>query len=98
MAYLVASTTPLAPRSRRYPYEINRILALLHGAAEPAGMAVGPPPRISGGPGRNGARCAATPIGPIPGPPPPCGIQNVLCRFRWQTSAPQSPGPARAAP
>jgi hypothetical protein len=23
-----------------------------------------------------------TPIGPIPGPPPPCGIENVLCRFK----------------
>ena len=39
-----------------------------------------------------GARCAATPIGPMPGPPPPCGMQKVLCRFRWQTSAPMSPG------
>ena len=43
-------------------------------------------------PGRNGTRCAAAPIGPTPGPPPPCGIANVLCRFRWQTSAPMSPG------
>ena len=25
---------------------------------------------------------------PDPGPPPPCGMQNVLCRFRWHTSAP----------
>ena len=32
--------------------------------------------------GRNGAKCAATPMGPIPGPPPPCGIQNVLCKLR----------------
>ena len=24
---------------------------------------------------------AATAIGPMPGPPPPCGIQKVLCRF-----------------
>ena len=46
----------------------------------------------SGCPGRNGARCAATPIGPMPGPPPPCGIANVLCRFRWQTSAPMRAG------
>ncbi|NJR41702.1 MAG: hypothetical protein HC767_02575, partial [Akkermansiaceae bacterium] len=42
----------------------------------------------NGWPGRNGARCSATPIGPMPGPPPPCGMANVLCRFRWQTSAP----------
>jgi hypothetical protein len=25
---------------------------------------------------------AYTPIGPIPGPPPPCGIQKVLWRLR----------------
>ena len=42
--------------------------------------------------GRNGRRGNATPSGPIPGPPPPCGMQNVLCKFRWQTSAPMSPG------
>merc|ERR1719487_516086 len=30
-----------------------------------------------------------------PGPPPPCGMQNVLCMFRWQTSAPQVPGDVR---
>lgn len=28
--------------------------------------------------GRKGAKCFFTPIGPIPGPPPPCGMQNVL--------------------
>ena len=40
----------------------------------------------------SGARCAATPIGPTPGPPPPCGMQKVLCRLRWQTSAPMLAG------
>ena len=35
---------------------------------------------------------APTPIGPMPGPPPPWGMQKVLCRFRWHTSAPISPG------
>ena len=34
--------------------------------------------------------------GPTPGPPPPCGMQNVLCRLRCETSAPNSPG--RASP
>ena len=43
-----------------------------------------------------GARCCATAIGPMPGPPPPWGMQKVLCRLRWQTSAPISPGPAEA--
>ena len=46
-------------------------------------------------PGRYGARCGATPIGPMPGPPPPCGIANVLCRLRWQTSAPIAAGLVR---
>lgn len=32
--------------------------------------------------GRKGARCFFTPIGPMPGPPPPWGIQNVLWRLR----------------
>ena len=45
--------------------------------------------------GRNGARCFFTPIGPMPGPPPPWGMQNVLWRFRWQTSAPIQPGLVR---
>ena len=38
--------------------------------------------------GRKGARCALTAMGPTPGPPPPWGIQNVLCRFRCDTSEP----------
>ena len=46
--------------------------------------------------GKNGPRCAATQMGPTPGPPPPCGMQNVLCRFRWQTSAPMIGGTANA--
>lgn len=45
--------------------------------------------------GRNGARCFFTPIGPMPGPPPPWGMQNVLWRLRWQTSAPIQPGLVR---
>ena len=53
------------------------------------------PAAASGWPGRYGARCSATAIGPMPGPPPPCGMQNVLCRLRWQTSAPHSAGRVR---
>src|ERR671912_189684 len=41
---------------------------------------------------RYGFNFSFTQIGPIPGPPPPCGIANVLCRLRWQTSAPILPG------
>lgn len=34
-------------------------------------------------------------MGPMPGPPPPWGMQNVLWRLRWQTSAPIQPGLVR---
>src|SRR5674476_833392 len=65
--------------------------------AEPCGAeATACVPSPSGSPGRNGARCSRTATGPTPGPPPPCGIANVLCRLRWLTSAPNAPG--RASP
>ena len=60
--------------------------------ADPYGAAAtGPDSR----PGRYGARCDRTATGPTPGPPPPCGMQNVLCRLRCDTSAPNRPGRAR---
>src|SRR3546814_769828 len=46
--------------------------------------------------GRKGARCEFTEQGPTPGPPPPCGMQKVLCRLRCETSEPHLPG--RATP
>ena len=36
-----------------------------------------------------------TAIGPAPGPPPPCGWVNVLCRLKCTMSKPMSPGRAR---
>src|SRR5437764_14611464 len=66
-----------------------------NGAAD-TGPTAGDFVSVMGCPGRNGARCALTPLGPTPGPPPPCGMQNVLCRLRWLTSAPNRPG--RASP
>ena len=65
--------------------------------ADPYGAAAtGPTPPGTGGAsgwaGRKGARWARTPIGPTPGPPPPWGMQKVLCRFRWLTSPPKRPG------
>ena len=33
-----------------------------------------------------------TAIGPAPGPPPPWGWVNVLCRLKWTMSKPMSPG------
>jgi len=44
------------------------------------------------GAGMWGARCALNATGPAPGPPPPCGVVKVLCRFMWTTSNPRSPG------
>ena len=74
--------------------------------AEPQGAAEtgpippsGPASGTSGWPGRKGARWAATPMGPTPGPPPPWGMQKVLCRLRCATSGPNCPGrlsPSRA--
>src|SRR5690606_9316660 len=79
---------PSDPSIVMYPYEIKHTSAEPHGAAEIAVIADSPPVATTGFDGRNGTRCFATQIGPTPGPPPPCGIAKVLCRLRWQTSAP----------
>ena len=50
-------------------------------------------PRTTAGTGRYGSRMSRTAIGPPPGPPPPCGCENVLCRLMWTMSKPMSPGP-----
>src|SRR5882724_1742094 len=71
-----------------------RIDAEPNGAADTGPTGRGLAPSLEGGPGRNGARCALTPMGPTPGPPPPWGMQNVLCKLRWLTSAPKRPGAA----
>ena len=80
--------SPFAPNIDIYPYEIKQANAEPYGAEEIALIAFVPPTFIIGLEGKNGARCFATHIGPAPGPPPPCGIAKVLCRLRWQTSAP----------
>src|SRR5699024_5750353 len=73
-----------------YAHEIGRI------DAEPSiAPATGPTlssPDPAGSPGRYGARCARAATGPTPGPPPPWGIQNGLCRLRCEPSPPNSPG------
>jgi hypothetical protein len=68
-------------------------------AALPSGAALTAPTpftgrRRRGVAGRKGTRSATTHTGPTPGPPPPCGMQKVLCRLRWLTSPPNSPGAA----
>src|SRR5688500_14042328 len=71
-----------------YIQEIGRIEADPKLAAET--MPTWPsPPSVRG---RNGARCDFTAHGPTPGPPPPCGMQKVLCRLRCDTSEPHLPG------
>ena len=47
------------------------------------------------GAGRNGSRASTTPTGPQPGPPPPCGVEKVLCRLMCMQSMPRSPGRTR---
>src|SRR5450756_2261260 len=101
MANFVASVSPSAPIIAIYIHEIVRMLALPHGAAAtaPIDEVRGVKCEVSGEttecPGKKGTRCSATPIGPTPGPPPPCGMQNVLCRFKCETSPPNCPGFAR---
>mmetsp|Transcript_17459 Transcript_17459/g.66039 ORF Transcript_17459/g.66039 Transcript_17459/m.66039 type:complete len:206 (-) Transcript_17459:539-1156(-) len=101
MALLVALRRPSGPSMRMYIQLMGRM------RAEPKGEALTAPARLATMlepvppvgeiwcPGKNGARCSATPMDPTPGPPPPCGMQKVLCRFRWQTSAPIRPGEVR---
>ena len=31
--------------------------------------------------GKNSDNLSTTAIGPDPGPPPPCGVEKVLCKF-----------------
>src|ERR1700748_1523611 len=73
-------------------HEISKIAADPCGAALITIGTLPPVGGLSGCLGKWGTRCFATPIGPTPGPPPPCGMQNVLCRFRWHTSAPMVAG------
>ncbi|HET7761691.1 MAG TPA: aminomethyl-transferring glycine dehydrogenase, partial [Phycicoccus sp.] len=73
---------PVACREHLAPFLPNHPLDPAAGPATGIGPVSGPAAGASGWLGRNGARCAATATGPTPGPPPPCGMQNVLCRFR----------------
>ncbi len=83
-------------KRRTHIHEMGRIEADEKGAAATAPTAnLLPASGCHGLRGRKGLRCAATPIGPMPGPPPPCGMQKVLCRLRWHTSAPISAGEVR---
>ena len=84
----MAIVNPSPPIIAMYAYEMAKIEAEPTGAAETAPCAGASTESVMTWPGKNGTNCGATPIGPMPGPPPPCGIQKVLCRFKWHTSAP----------
>ena len=45
--------------------------------------------------GAKAARRSDSTTGPEPGPPPPCGVENVLCRLMCMQSTPRSPGRTR---
>ena len=76
-----------------YIQDITKILALPHGAAdtEPIPLLEFKSPRCWCV-GKKSFRCFAQAIGPIPGPPPPWGMQKVLCKLIWHTSGPKVPG------
>ena len=78
---------------RTYIQLIGSTAALPSGAADTGPTGAAPRP-LPGSAGRKGTRSSTTHTGPTPGPPPPCGMQKVLCRFRWLTSPPNSPGAA----
>ena len=44
------------------------------------------------GSGAKGASACDSTTGPEPGPPPPCGVEKVLCRLMCIASTPRSPG------
>ena len=97
MATDVAFFSPCAPIIRIYIQEIGKIEAEPKLAADtgPTFDSPGCPDCLdcaSGFPGKKSAKCFLTITGPTPGPPPPCGIQKVLCKFKCETSAPNLPG------
>src|SRR6187431_2231973 len=86
---------PTAPIILMYIQLIGRMLAEPQGAAEIVPLFTSVPgTACTGCAARKGSKCLPTPIGPMPGPPPPCGIQKVLCKFKCDTSPPNFPGAA----
>ena len=68
--------------------------ALPFGPSAATGAAIPPMPKAKGA---NGASAADSTTGPEPGPPPPCGVEKVLCRLMCIASMPRSPGLTRPA-
>jgi hypothetical protein len=92
IATSVALRSPSAPIMRTYIQLIGSTPALPSGAADTAPPVLPARCRVSR---QEGHQVLDHATGPTPGPPPPCGMQKVLCRLRWLTSAPNSPGAAR---
>jgi hypothetical protein len=44
---------------------------------------------------RKGASASDSTVGPEPGPPPPWGVEKVLCKLMCMASTPRSPGRTR---
>lgn len=68
---------PSPPSILMYAHEIDAIEADPHGAPDTALTGEEPPVAIKGWVGRKGAKWDLHEIGPIPGPPPPWGIEKV---------------------
>src|SRR5439155_3120702 len=91
--YAAPSADPELPSRCARPEALSSVRAELVEAAEPPRS--DSPARATTGPGKYGANSAFTHTGPAPGPPPPCGVENVLCGFRWATAKPTSPNRGR---
>ena len=68
---------------------------MVAGRAHPHHPVVPPVQRRMGstnGKGANGVSAAEKTTGPAPRPPPPCGVEKVLCKLMCMASMPRSPG------
>ena len=80
----------LAVEGAQPPERLRRLALVALDQAEAARR-----PLTTQGAGANGASAALSTTGPAPGPPPPCGVEKVLCRLMCMASTPRSPGRTR---
>ena len=76
--YMLSRVIPMLPREVLLLTSIRKICSFSS--------------RMTCGVGRCFSNPFLTPTGPLPGPPPPCGVENVLCKLICITSNPISPG------
>ena len=85
--FLTIKSKTIGISREEYEYEIGSIDALPQGAADTASCSCKPISFLtSGWPGKKGFKCFLTPMGPMPGPPPP-----------WVRPAPPSVSPIGVA-